>query len=290
MSTGGEGPSRRTLRLVVEYDGRRFEGWHGAREARTVSAELGAALEQALGERQALHAAAATDPGVHAEAQAVSLRTGSTEPARRLHAGLEARLPGDLAVHEVRDAADGFHARHGALRVTWRFHLALRRSPLHRGRSWLVDEPVDRRRLERATARVRGELDLSGFADRRLARTGKAGAVIESAAWQEHGPLLVLTIRGLGLACRTCRTLRRLIGALVAVGRGSVAPDDFERRLAGAAPPSRQGGTLVAPPPGLVLAGAEYPPELLEAPLDGGMTGATAQRAVEALRREARSR
>ena len=277
--TRPSGGAQRTLRLVLEYDGRRFDGWHGLPDGRTIVSELQSALERVLRERPAIHAAAATDPGVHAAAQVASLRTASAEPARRIAAELERELPGDLAVIEVADAAAGFHARHAVESVTWSYRLSGRRAPLHRGRSWLVPQALDRKRLDAAAAMLKGSHDLAGFADRKLAKSGKTKTELRRAEWRDEEPLLVFEVEADELSCRT---VRRLVGALVAVGHGELSVEQFEKRLRTGAGP-RKGGGWVAPPPGLVLTRVAVKAEALEAPLDGGPTAAAAQRAIGAL-------
>ena len=265
---------------MLEYDGRRFDGWHDPRADRSIAAELAACLEKLLPERPLLQAAAPTDPGVHAEAQVVSLRTLSPEPARKIGAALEAALPGDIGLVEIRDVGEGFQARLGITEISWRFQVVRRRAPLQRGRAWLIPEAIDRARLDAATELLLGEHDLAAFADRRLAKSGKTRATITQAVWSDWGPLLALELCGDQVGCRT---VRRLAGGLIAVGRGAITLDEFERRLKAAVAPSKGSSGFVAPPPGLFLTGVTHDPKFLQSPLDGGPTAASAQRAVGAL-------
>jgi tRNA pseudouridine38-40 synthase len=270
----------RTLRLVLDYDGRRFDGWHDPRAERSIAAELARCLEKVLPERPLIQAAAPTDPGVHAEAQVVSLRTQSAEPARRIGAAVEAELPGDLGLVEIADAGERFQARLGITEIHWRFQVVRRRAPLDRGRAWLIPEAIDLARLEAASKLILGKHDLAAFADRQLVKSGNTRATLSEAAWTEQGSLLVLHLRADRLHSRT---VRRLIGSLVAVGRGAITLDEFRRRLESAAPPSKKAPGFVAPPPGLFLAGVVHDARFLETPLEGGPTAPTATRALGAL-------
>lgn len=270
----------RTLRLVLEYDGRRFDGWHDPRAERPIAAELAGCLEKLLPERPMVQAAAPTDPGVHAEAQVVSFRTQSAEPARRIGAALDAELPGDMGLVEIADAAERFQARQDITEIAWRFQVVTRRAPLQRGRAWFIPEAIDRQRLDSAASLLVGKQDLTAFADRRLAKSGRTKARIDVASWSEEGPLLVLQLRSDSIGCRS---VRRIVGALVAVGRGALPLEEFERRLKKAVAPTKKEPGFVAPPPGLFLASVSHETSLLQAPLDGGPTAAAAQRAVGAL-------
>lgn len=278
---------QRTLRLTLDYDGRRFDGWHDPRAERTVASELARCLESVLPERPLVQAAAPTDPGVHAEAQVVSLRTLSAEPARRIGAALEADLPGDLGLVDISDAGERFQARLGILDIAWRFQVVRRRAPLQRGRAWLIPEAIERDRLDAATALVVGKHDLAAFADRQLVKSGSTKAVVLEAAWADQGPLLSLTLRADRIGSRT---VRRLVGSLVAVGRGAISVDEFQRRLESGEAPSKKAPGFVAPPPGLFLTGVTHDPQVLEPPLEGGPTAATATRALGALDDNRRTR
>jgi len=284
MASQPDSPSsKRTLRLVLDYDGRRFDGWHDPRADRSIAAELAGCLEKVLPDRPLLQAAAPTDPGVHAESQVVSLRTLSAEPARRIGAALEAKLPGDLGLVEIADAGEGFQARLGITEIAWRFQLVCRRAPLQRGRAWFIPEAIDRKRLDAATALLHGKQDIAAFADRQLVKSGSTKTIVSQASWSEEGALLLLRLHADRLGSRT---IRRLIGSLVAVGRGAITLEEFKRRLESGEPPSKKAPGFVAPPPGLFLVGVTHDPKFLQPPLDGGPTASTARRAMGALRDE----
>src|SRR2546423_517699 len=92
----------RNIRLLLEYDGAGFAGWQLQVGHRTVEAEVRRAIREITGEQVKLYAAGRTDAGAHAEGQVANFHyAGRLQPAR-LQAALNARLPPDIAVLELR--------------------------------------------------------------------------------------------------------------------------------------------------------------------------------------------
>ena len=85
-----------SYRLDIEYDGSGFSGWSKQPGARTVQAELEAALKTILREPVRLTVAGRTDAGVHARGQVASFSCDCEVPGDlvRLSVGIE--TVGDL--------------------------------------------------------------------------------------------------------------------------------------------------------------------------------------------------
>ena len=103
MSTGAESPTPHAFRLVLEYDGRNFEGWQiqaGARPARTIQGVLCEAVESLTGQPASVRGAGRTDAGVHALGQVASVRVATAMSAEALARALNGLLPADIVVRE----------------------------------------------------------------------------------------------------------------------------------------------------------------------------------------------
>ncbi len=155
--TQGTGPDRdarrRTFRLVLEYDGRDFEGWQaqaGARPARTVQGVLAEAFASIGCPAARIQAAGRTDTGVHAEGQIASVELDRALAGPALGRALNARLPPDVAVRSVAEVAPGWHATDAARAKLYRYRIwnGAVRSPLRAGRfAWIPERlAVDRMR------------------------------------------------------------------------------------------------------------------------------------------------
>ena len=102
-------------RAVVAYVGTRFHGWQRQRNApRTVQAVLEAALRPLAHAAAVVEGASRTDAGVHADGQVVHFELARRREARVVRDAWNDRLPDDVRVLAVDEAAPDFHARYDA--------------------------------------------------------------------------------------------------------------------------------------------------------------------------------
>jgi tRNA pseudouridine38-40 synthase len=151
--------------LTLEYDGSRFSGWQRQPDRRTVEGVLRDAILAVTGEEVRLSAAGRTDAGAHAHGQVVGCALRRPWEPRRLRAALNAKLPEDAVVLEVRSAAAGFHARYDARTRTYRYLVAPRgeRAAVAREHAWRVPRSLDLEAMRGAAAHLVGTHDFAAF-------------------------------------------------------------------------------------------------------------------------------
>jgi len=248
-----------TYRLLVEYEGTKFAGWQAQASGRTVQGVLLETLRALTGERGIdLQGAGRTDAGVHALGQVGSLRCRQPLDPGKVLRDLERELPADLAVLDLREAPRGFHARHDAIARAYRYQIATRRSAFGKRTSWWVAERLDAAAMTQAAAGFVGRHDFRAFA--RRAREAESTVVeVETCRVAEADGCLLLRIVASHFLWNQ---VRRMVGALVEVGRNEARPLDTGRWLAGEeAPP-----TLAAPAAGLFLEAVRYRGERWQLP------------------------
>ncbi len=108
-------------RAQVEYDGTDFAGYQAQPGARTVQGELEAALATLAGRRVVVEAAGRTDAGVHATGQVIAFTWDGRLGAAELGRALNALLPADVALGDLRPAPDRFHPRRAARYRDYRY-------------------------------------------------------------------------------------------------------------------------------------------------------------------------
>jgi tRNA pseudouridine38-40 synthase len=113
----------RNLKLTLAYDGTNYFGWQAQEDKPTVQVTLEAAVAQITGEKVRLHASGRTDTGVHALGQVASIHSATKLEPAVLRKALNAVLPEDIAVLDVREAPDDFHPRYSAKRKHYRYLL-----------------------------------------------------------------------------------------------------------------------------------------------------------------------
>src|SRR5205814_5119519 len=133
------------FRATVEYDGTEFAGFQVQPGARTVQGELEAALARLNGGiRQPVDGAARADAGVHAAGQVLAFTYAGALSAEALTEALNATLPPDVAVRDVRRAPARFHPRYAARYREYRYTVWNGpRSPLRARAALGVRTPLD---------------------------------------------------------------------------------------------------------------------------------------------------
>lgn len=249
--------AQRTIRLVLHYDGSGFQGFARQPNARTIQAELEAALAATLQHRVRVVAAGRTDAGAHAAGQVVSFRTGATMGPDVLRRALNARLPADIAVVEAEEAAPDFHARRSARRRWYRYTIWRGK---HRnvwcGRfSFHQPDRLDLEGVRAASRLLTGRHDFRAFATG-WGRDGSPGRstrrTVYRAEWTEAGEFLYFDICADGFLRQM---VRGIVGTLLWVGRGKLSRDAVGELLSGGG--RGQAGPNV-PAHGLTLMGVDY--------------------------------
>ena len=99
------------IALGIEYDGSKYYGWQRQNEVRSVQEKLEKALSQVANEPITVFCAGRTDAGVHGTGQVVHFETTALRKDAAWTLGVNANLPGDIAVRWVKAVPDDFHAR-----------------------------------------------------------------------------------------------------------------------------------------------------------------------------------
>lgn len=243
-----------TYRLLIEYDGSRFAGWQVQASGRTVQGILLDVLRELTGEREIdLQGAGRTDAGVHALGQVASLRCPRRiHPTEALRA-LDRLLPQDLAVRRLDPAPPGFHARHDAVSRAYRYQISTRRSAFGKRFTWWIPERLDPAAMHAAALLFVGRHDFAALA-RRSAAAESTLVEVESCTVVVAGEVVLVRVVASHFLWNQ---VRRMVGALVTVGRGEAPPAAVRAWLGGAAPPP----ALSAPAAGLFLEAVLYPGE-----------------------------
>ena len=239
----------RVWRLEVEYEGTRYAGWQSQPHARTVQGELQRAAEQVLGARAEVGGSGRTDAGVHALRQVAHLRAkvaGRAPDPAQLRAGLNKLLPHDVNVLRVALARADFHARHDARSRYYLYQIATRRTAFGKSFVWWVRDPLDAGAMRAASARLVGRHDFSSFCESPSEQRSTLVEVARAEVAAEGGLILFR----IGASHFLWKMVRRVVGALVEVGRGRLAPERFGALLERY---SNEPAAWTAPPSGLFL-------------------------------------
>ena len=252
-----------SFRLLIEYDGSRFQGWQkqGAKQSkegvRTVAGSIEHVLHEAGLRLVYLGGAGRTDAGVHALGQVAHLHLeakGAPRPGelRRL---LDGALPQDIAIQDVSSCPPRFHARHDAVDRTYLYQISRRRSAFGKPWIWWVKRSLDLDRLTKTWTAFEGDQDVSAFADLDTEEDGRTRMLRCEVV--ESGSLILLRVRAHHFYRRQ---VRRMVGATVACALGEEEPrrvlEDLRNPTEAA---NLYWGAKAAPSSGLFLESVRYP-------------------------------
>jgi tRNA pseudouridine38-40 synthase len=249
------------LKLTIEYAGTRYSGWQIQKNARTVQGEIERAiLEASSVDDFELYGSGRTDAGVHALAQVAHLDIQSTLPADTLRRRINDALPTDIVILRADRVPHRFHARRDALARSYLYQVSRRRTAFAKPFVWWVKEDVSVEAMRAAARSFVGFHDFRAFSDDDP--TEKSTEVLVDAFdIHEDEDLVVFHIEGSHFIWKM---VRRIVGALVEVGRGRVAPEKvaalFDARSSDIA-------KLTAPASGLFLERVYYPGDRRDQPV-----------------------
>lgn len=261
---GQDEDSRHSVILTVAYDGSAFSGIAPQVNANTVSAELLKAISTMDPSVVSLRIASRTDAGVHARGQVVSFETRMNIPSRGWQLGLSSALPSTIAVVAVTQTLPGFDPSKRAVTKAYRY-LILQgsiRDPFLHARAWRIFDPLVLDLMRQEAQALLGEHDFRAF---RSAADIRANTVrrIESASLSQdpaHQRVLRFDIVGNRFMYNMVRII---VGTLVDVGRGRVAPGAIQRAIASG---DREDLGVTAPAEGLYLEQVVLPNDLPQWP------------------------
>ena len=248
----------RVFKITLSYDGTDFSGFQSQANARSVQGELESALAEVEGTRAVVHGAGRTDAGVHALGQVASFTLSNSIAAGDLLRALNAKLPEDIRVLSVEEAAPGFNARFHARSKVYRYRISNTRvmSPFQRRYAWHISRSLDLNAMQQAALDLTGKHDFKSF--QAVGGTVQTSMrTITRSTWSEEplaggGRLLTYEVAGSGFLKHMVRTI---VGTLVEVGDGRRSPDSL---LALVASRTRAAAGPTAPPSGLYLVRVDY--------------------------------
>lgn len=243
-------------RATVEYDGADFCGYQVQPAVRTVQCVLEECLARLANLPEAANlrvlAAGRTDAGVHALGQEVAFDLPTPWETAELQRAMNAILPTDIAVRNVRAVEPDFHPRFHATARRYEYYVCPHDAgPMRAPRVWTPSIRPDPAVLREAAQRLLGRRSFDAFSKAGQPARG-TDCTVERAEWSETG---LGDLRFTVVADRFLHHMvRYIVATLVDVAAGRRSLDDWSRLLhdGSGRPPEP------APPHALYLTGVRY--------------------------------
>ena len=243
----------KNYKLTIAYDGTRFFGWERQPDRETIQGKRESVQEKLNGAPVDVIGAGRTDAGVHARAMVASVRLDVKESCTEIRDYMNRYLPDAIAVREVKEAGDRFHARYNALGKTYRYTCFVGdvKPVFDRRYVTVLDYSVDVEKMRQAAVILTGEHDFRSFCGNPRMKKSTV-RLVDSITIEQNRDRIHFTFHGTGFLQNMVRIL---VGTLLEVGRGywdvdyvQTVLDGRDRKLAGP----------TAPPEGLCLMKVDY--------------------------------
>lgn len=243
----------KNYKLTIAYDGTRFFGWERQPGRDTVQGKLEAVLERLQGRPVNLIGAGRTDAGVHARAMVASVRLDVKETPEEIRDYMNRYLPDAIAVREVKEAGERFHARYNALGKTYRYTCfdGPVKPVFDRKYVTMLEFSPDVDKMRQAASYLVGEHDFASFCGNPRMKKSTV-RLVDAILIERRKDRVIFTFHGTGFLQNMVRIL---VGTLLEVGRGRWQPQQVQSILE--ARDRAQAGPT-APPEGLCLMKVDY--------------------------------
>ncbi|MBQ7012186.1 MAG: tRNA pseudouridine(38-40) synthase TruA [Clostridia bacterium] len=235
--------------LTVAFDGKDFCGWQFQPGERTVQGVITEVSERLFKCKCLVTGCSRTDSGVHALGFRCTVKPSDPNaliPAAKLPYAYSSLLPCDVSVLAACEVADDFHPRYTDLvkEYEYRVHNSPIPDPFTVGRAFRFPAPITDEGIEnmrRAAELICGTHDFTSF----MASGSKITDAVRTVHFcrvERRGDIIYVNVAADGFLYNMVRII---VGTLLEVGRGELAPENVEgiiasrdRRMAGSTAPA----------------------------------------------------
>lgn len=236
------------FKCTLEYDGTTFNGWQKQPNVPSIQQSIEEAITELTGETQDVHCAGRTDAGVHATGQCIHFDLNKDWNGFKTLNAINAKLwPKPIALVDISEVDDSFHARFSATKRHYRYHIINRRPhlTLDQNRAWVVRPELDFTAMQRASRHFVGNNDFSSFRSNECQAKSPIKTV-DRVDLRQEGSHIYIEVSARSFLHHM---VRNITGTLVYVGLGKLEPDSIphiinQKDRAHAGPTAPAGGLV----------------------------------------------
>lgn len=244
----------RNIKLIIEYDGKDFNGWQKQPNKLNIQGTIEKAIEQITGEKVDLTASGRTDAGVHALGQVANFKTNSTIPIEKFAIAINSNLKKSILIKSAEEVEDRFHSRLTCKRKTYRYVInnSKEGSAIYRHLETHIPMKLNVEKMKEAILFFKGEHDFKAFKASGTSSKSSVRIIYEAKIIEKPDEKIWIELTGNGFLYNMVRIIA---GTLVEVGLGKIEPEDIKTIIE---TKNRENAGKTLPPQGLYLVNVEY--------------------------------
>jgi len=234
----------RNIKLVIEYDGKSFNGWQKQPNKLNIQGEIEKAIGEITGEEIELIASGRTDAGVHSLGQVANFKTNSKIDIEKFPYAINSKLKKSIVIKSAEEVPERFHSRYSVHSKTYRYTINNSKfgTALYRDMEYHFPIKLDENKMQEAAKYFEGEHDFKAF---KASGTSSKSSVriIYKAVVKRQDDRVIIELTGNGFLYNMVRIIA---GTLVDVGIGKIDPEEIkniieekDRKKAGKTLPAR---------------------------------------------------
>ena len=244
----------RNIKLVIEYDGRKFGGWQKQPNKLNIQGEIENAIEELTGEKVNLIASGRTDSGVHAFGQVANFKIQNEKiPIEKFAVALNSKLKNSIRIQLAEEVDERFHSRYSVHSKTYKYVINNSKygSSIFREFEYHFPIKLDVKEMQKAIKYFEGEHDFKAF---KSSGTSSKNSVrtIYNAEVIYNEPRIEIFLTGNGFLYNMVRIIS---GTLLDVGTGKINANDIPKIIESG---DRKQAGKTLPAHGLYLMKVEY--------------------------------
>ena len=243
----------RNIKLIIEYDGKSFNGWQKQPNKLNIQGEIEKAIGEITGEEIDLIASGRTDAGVHSLGQTANFKTESSIPVEKFAIAINSKLKRSIVIKKAEEVEEKFHSRLSCKKKTYRYIInnSIEGSAIYRNLETHIPQKLNVEKMKEAVKYFEGEHDFKAF---KASGTSSKSSVrtIYKAELYQVGEKIFIELTGNGFLYNMVRIIA---GTLVEVGMGKIEPAQIEEIIKKG---EREMAGKTLPPNGLYLLEVMY--------------------------------
>ncbi|MBR2786499.1 MAG: tRNA pseudouridine(38-40) synthase TruA [Clostridia bacterium] len=244
----------RNIKLVIEYDGKDFNGWQKQPNKLNIQGEIERAIMEITKENNIeLNASGRTDAGVHALGQVANFKTNSNIPIEKFPIAINTKVKKSIVIKSAEEVEERFHSRYNCKQKTYRYIINNSEygSAIYRNQEYHIPQKLDIEAMKNAIKFFEGEHDFKGF---KASGTSSKNSIrkIYKTNIEVHNERIFIELTGSGFLYNMVRIIS---GTLVDVGLGKINANNIPAIILSG---DRQMAGKTLPPQGLYLLSVEY--------------------------------